>query len=378
MKRSIVILLFISLLLTGCGKETSWNPLEIASEMAVSQNINLALRSALPGSGAYSSILRDNYEVSEENISDGAILKAGGADAFEIAVLKLSGGKYAKETEKALRGYVERRTADFTGYFPEQEAIAKNGKVIVKNGYALLLICPDTTAAEEVFRNAFSTEAPGEVPYYVPMEEPQSGEKEDSWDYDHDKLLKAWNTGNTDALDEKGQAVLKVCEKILTDARANSRSVPEMELYIHDWLVDNMEYDTAELENYGGVPDPDHDNPYGALVNGLGICSGYTRSFQLLMDLAGIECISVYGHSNNGMEYGDHAWNLVHLDEDWYIVDVTWDDPLSGGVALPPKYHHRYFNVTSDDIRSDHFWDESEVPKATGKKYTWQAVLNGN
>jgi len=90
----------------------------------------------------------------------------------------------------------------------------------------------------------------------------------------------------------------------------------QKELAIHDWLVEWGEYDQTVYD------DPDHAgregnrDPYGMLVGGYGICLGYATTFQLLMDLAGVECITVVGASFQSTS--DHAWNMVRLDGEWY------------------------------------------------------------
>ena len=107
--------------------------------------------------------------------------------------------------------------------------------------------------------------------------------------------------------------------------------------------------------------------PLGLLQDGTAICLGYASTFQLLMDLLGIECITVVGASFGSSE--DHAWNMVKLDGAWYCVDVTWDDPGGGGQAI-----HRYFNVTSQFMRdTDHQWDYGAVPEATAEEYAYRA-----
>ena len=105
-------------------------------------------------------------------------------------------------------------------------------------------------------------------------------------------------------------------------------SAYDQELAVHDWMIAHGQYDTNRLSQ---LPDfqenPSNGNPYGFLVDGAGICMGYTTTFQFLMDLLGIECITVEGSACNHTE--DHAWNQVYLDGDRYCVDVTWDDPTT-------------------------------------------------
>ncbi len=367
-----VLMLCITLILSSCGKkETSFTPLQIAAAISKSQESNLALRKTVLGAETFEYTLKSIYSFPDDYISDGAIIAAGGTHAFEIAVLKLSDNADESKVKSLFDGYLKYRLAQFTGYYPDEELIVRNSKAFVKNGYAVLSICGDAALAEKAFDSCFDSDVPSDLPDYPDMEGEGKDDKKDEWEYDHDLLVLAWEKGDWSELSDKDRAILNQCKYILDTCKKDNQTIPEYELVIHDWLIDNMEYDPAEIDNYGGTPDPNNDNPYGALINGKGICAGYTKSFQLLMDLAGIECISIFGTSNNGIEVGEHAWNQVKLDCEWYIVDVTWDDPV-GSIVVSQESHHRYFNVTSKKIRSNHFWNEEDVPEATGTKYTWE------
>ena len=139
----------------------------------------------------------------------------------------------------------------------------------------------------------------------------------------------------------------------------------EKELAIHDWIIGWASYDTEANNNSPNAkPDPDNDNPYGVLLHKKGICRGFTSTFQLLMDMLGIECISIDGTNSGGDE---HAWNMVRLDGEWYCVDVTWNNPVGSG--WPDAMTHNYFNVTSQHMwETGHRWDRSSAPEATAPK----------
>ena len=79
------------------------------------------------------------------------------------------------------------------------------------------------------------------------------------------------------------------------------------------------------------------------------------------MDALDIPCKII--HST---EQGEHAWDLVQLDGEWYHVDVTFD----GGSGDNPGY--AYFNVP-DTVKDDGNWpwDHSEIPAAKGTKYCY-------
>ena len=191
--------------------------------------------------------------------------------------------------------------------------------------------------------------------------------------YDPAAVLAAWRSGDASRLSEKNSKILEACTEIIRSRIRNGMSDYEKELAIHDWIVLWTNYDVEASNNSPGAkPDPDNNNPYGLFFSRKSICSGYSSTFQLLMDMVGVECITVRGHARN-MDT-EHAWNMVRLDGEWYCVDVTWNDP----VGAPPDYlSHEYFNVTSQYLRDTrHIWDEASVPEATATAFSW-AVMSG-
>lgn len=203
----------------------------------------------------------------------------------------------------------------------------------------------------------------------APPEEPDR-EPPEPWSYDSARLVSAWQNGGREGLPEEDLAILEICDQIsaLSDS---SLTDYQRELALHDWMLAWAEYDPGALDNNPqGSPMPHNDNPYGFLTGKKGICLGYASTFQLLMEMSGIECVTVHGMSHGNTE--EHAWNLVKLEGDWYAVDVTWDDPVAS-FSVPRSMAHQYFNVTSEYLRqTDHQWDASAVPEAEGQALSWQ------
>lgn len=110
----------------------------------------------------------------------------------------------------------------------------------------------------------------------------------------------------------------------------------ERELYIHDAICEKTVYN---LEGTNLIY-----TSYGALVEGAAVCEGYSRAMQLVANTVGIECGLVYGIS----EGEGHMWNYIRTDNEWYHLDVTWDDSEEYGTG------YAYFNVTTDEISADH------------------------
>lgn len=120
-------------------------------------------------------------------------------------------------------------------------------------------------------------------------------------------------------------------------------------LTIHDYLINNISYDET-------ISKANIYNVYGALVNKECVCEGYAKAFKYLLDEVGIENIIVIGtavNTKNSIE--NHAWNYVKLDNNWYAVDTTWDDPIIRGSGFASNsYKYKYFMVGSDVINKDH------------------------
>lgn len=117
---------------------------------------------------------------------------------------------------------------------------------------------------------------------------------------------------------------------------------------VHDYLIENLEYDTT-------ISKDNIYNIYGAMVNEQAVCEGYARSFKYLMDSLEIPCTIVVGKGTNAEgKTENHAWNYVQIDNKWYAIDATWDDPVSstGWVSKNSKY--RYFLKGSNDMSKDH------------------------
>lgn len=112
--------------------------------------------------------------------------------------------------------------------------------------------------------------------------------------------------------------------------------------YINNYLVDHCEYQEEALTN------PDlYSNAYtafGCLIEGKAVCEGYANSVQLLCEEMNIPCMKVTGSAYGG----DHIWNAVYLNNKWWMLDVTFNDPL-GSQSKNDRWE--YFLLTPDDLK---------------------------
>ena len=91
----------------------------------------------------------------------------------------------------------------------------------------------------------------------------------------------------------------------------------EKVLMAHDFIINTTNYKTsAEL----------NQTAYSALILNNTVCAGYAKSFKYLMDTWDIECVLITGVGGAIADPESHMWNYVKLDNNWYCIDLTWDD----------------------------------------------------
>ena len=143
--------------------------------------------------------------------------------------------------------------------------------------------------------------------------------------------------------------------RVVAECIADGMTEFEKALALHDWLINNADYTTHCT--FSGAE--------GVLVYGEGVCQSYTDAYAMLLDAVGISHKPVVSAAM------DHTWNLVQLDEEWYHVDCTWNDPPNG------TEQHIYFGLTDELMGEDHTWDDPpSLPAATGTRYQY-GVDNG-
>lgn len=112
----------------------------------------------------------------------------------------------------------------------------------------------------------------------------------------------------------------------------------DMALWLHDWTLDQLEYD--------------HSINWCSAESGLtrhqGTCESYQRIYSKLLDAAGI--------ANGRITGNGHTWNAVKIDGKWCQMDLTWDDTNNNWYGDLDQ-RHLYFGLTDELMaiaHSDH------------------------
>ncbi|MCI8418812.1 MAG: hypothetical protein HFI33_15175 [Lachnospiraceae bacterium] len=170
-------------------------------------------------------------------------------------------------------------------------------------------------------------------------------------------------------------------EKVFDQVIETNMTDEQKATALHDYLVQHMVYDQNANNNLG----IEKRNAYEALVNGIGVCQGYTLAYAALLKRAGIEVDYCRSVSMN------HIWNYVKLNGNWYHADLTFDDATASSQVGETGYvKHTYFllsdaamknakhawepnDITCDDTRYDNSWQKT-APISESAIYT----VNGN
>ena len=132
-------------------------------------------------------------------------------------------------------------------------------------------------------------------------------------------------------------------DQIITNAVAQCRqetsgSEYDMALWLHDWTLDQLEYDLSL--NWCSAE--------SGLTRHQGTCESYQRIYSKLLNAAGI--------ANGRITGNGHTWNAVKIDGKWCQMDLTWDDTTENWYGDLDQ-RHLYFGLTDELMtiaHSDH------------------------
>ncbi len=139
------------------------------------------------------------------------------------------------------------------------------------------------------------------------------------------------------------------------DAYVNGvMSEAERALVIHDYLAADIAY-AYEADGITPADETWAHNIVGWAEYNLGVCETYAETFAYLCELFGIESSVVVGVAGEGNIMGGHAWNILNLENEWYTVDVTWDDGFAGEFIS-----RQYFGMPASEFALSHIANTAE------------------
>ena len=130
----------------------------------------------------------------------------------------------------------------------------------------------------------------------------------------------------------------------------------EQKVYaIAKFITNNIAYGTRGI------------NPLNTINTRQGVCQDYAELFIALCRLSNIENNYVTGNGKTSSEdigfySSNHAWNIVKVNEQYQIYDLTW---AAGGYdneknTFKKKFNPQYFNADPVSFISNHYPDNSK------------------
>lgn len=134
-------------------------------------------------------------------------------------------------------------------------------------------------------------------------------------------------------------SVTQIVNEAVAQCRQETNSSEyDMALWLHDWTLDQLEYD--------------HNLNWCSAESGLtrhqGTCESYQCIYSKLLDAAGI--------ANGRITGNGHTWNAVKIEGKWCQMDLTWDDTSDNWYGDLDQ-RHLYFGLTDELMtiaHSDH------------------------
>ena len=151
---------------------------------------------------------------------------------------------------------------------------------------------------------------------------------------------------------EEEQFVNKEVKSLARQLTDDKMSEFEKVKEIHDYVVRHTVYSSETHSS--------QYSPYTILTEQKGVCQAYAFLIYRLLQEVNIEVLYVKGQAGGSL----HSWNLVKLDNEWYHLDATWNEPNGVGEE---DVGYRYFLVTDQHLKLTHTWIQSAYPSAVAE-----------
>lgn len=158
------------------------------------------------------------------------------------------------------------------------------------------------------------------------------------------KINKNYTNDKIMAIEKK---VAEITAEIITDNMNNEAKIKA----VHDYIINHSKYDDNRSDN--NIIKYDSDSAYGPLIEQYGLCGGYSDAMMIFLIKFGI--------NNYKIASDNHVWNYVYVNDNWYHLDLTWDDPITTNGSDILEYN--FFLISTEELTSlndaQHIFDKS-------------------
>lgn len=159
------------------------------------------------------------------------------------------------------------------------------------------------------------------------------------------------------------------------DVDARQKAAVEFKNKINGWIEQiNLCSNVVEKEKKAATiiacntvygESPNDQSSYSMVCEGRTVCAGYSGTYSLLMNAAGVDTVVISGYAGNA----SHAWNASNVYGNWYLVDPTWMDQNDNASEELKERNVSYYFLNRSDatmyqkrVRRD--WGDLYCPEA--------------
>lgn len=143
----------------------------------------------------------------------------------------------------------------------------------------------------------------------------------------------------TDVVQSDDPRIVSLVKKITQDAGNEEEAFQA----IYNHIAKTVKYDQVRYKDKSYMT-----YVYDALTvleTPVAVCSGYANLLAAMSRAYGIKAKVINGKALMSYGWGGHAWNEVYVNDEWKMVDSTWD--------AGRKYHSYYF-MEPERFSKDH------------------------
>lgn len=125
--------------------------------------------------------------------------------------------------------------------------------------------------------------------------------------------------------DEQISYINETLDSIQEEIITSDMTIVEKIKAFHDYIINNTVYDEKRAnmikESVYSNNELQSHKANGVLSNHLALCSGYTDIMAIFLNRLEVKNFKIANEN--------HIWNALYLDNKWYHLDLTWDDPVT-------------------------------------------------
>lgn len=143
----------------------------------------------------------------------------------------------------------------------------------------------------------------------------------------------------------------------------------------HDIVALNVKYDAKNFWA-GTVPSQSYEN---VLKTGYAVCEGYSNLLKKFLDTLNFQNLKVVGYARGvgvsllteNSTASNHAWNMVKIENAYYLIDSTWDSGYMNGKNSVQKYSTDWLFIKPEHFIFTH------LPAKQNQQLLKEPVSNG-